>query len=129
MIKVSAGIIRKNGSILLCRRKPTARYPLEWEFPGGKFEAGESALECLRRELREELSIEIADAKPYHIQKAFYPDSGMFEVHFFTVDEFAGEPVNNVFDAIRWIRPGDLGSFTVLEGNKEIIRLLLNERT
>ena len=60
MINVAVGIIIKedqpSGSrrVLLCQRKKDARYPLKWEFPGGKLEPNEHPDECLRRELFEE---------------------------------------------------------------------------
>lgn len=57
-IDVVAGIIqRKDGKILLARRKPGSHLAGYWEFPGGKIEDGEFPEECLERELREELGI------------------------------------------------------------------------
>src|SRR5687768_6170769 len=41
MITVAAGILKRNGQILICQRKSTGVFPLQWEFPGGKVEAGE----------------------------------------------------------------------------------------
>jgi mutator protein MutT len=59
MTEVAVGVLRKINRILICQRKHGGRYALKWEFPGGKFEIGETIEQCLRRELREELSIEI----------------------------------------------------------------------
>ena len=59
MIRVSAGIIRKEGKILICRRGQGRKHAGLWEFPGGKQEAGETAADCLARELQEELSLPI----------------------------------------------------------------------
>lgn len=58
MREVTAAIIRRNGKILICRRAEGSCAYL-WEFPGGKTEPGETPFECLTRELREELNIEI----------------------------------------------------------------------
>lgn len=58
MREVTAAIIRRNGKILICRRAEGSCAHL-WEFPGGKTELGETPFECLTRELREELNIEI----------------------------------------------------------------------
>ena len=52
MITVAAGILKQNGRILICQRKRTGAFPLQWEFPGGKVEAGEDARTCVKRELR-----------------------------------------------------------------------------
>ncbi len=58
MIVVTAGILRKDGRILICRRPAGKRLAGVWEFPGGKMEPGETPEECLKRELREELGFE-----------------------------------------------------------------------
>jgi 8-oxo-dGTP diphosphatase len=57
--KVAAGIIEKEGKILLARRLPSDSLAGKWEFPGGKIEAGETPEECLVRELQEELGLEV----------------------------------------------------------------------
>ena len=60
MILVSAAIIRNTaGEILICQRGAGGSCAFLWEFPGGKQEAGEKAADCLVRECREELGIEI----------------------------------------------------------------------
>ncbi len=57
MITVTAAIIEKNGLILAARKKPGLHLAGYWEFPGGKVEGQETAEECLKRELKEELGI------------------------------------------------------------------------
>ena len=57
MIAVVAGILLRDGKILLAQRKEAASFALKWEFPGGKIEPGESPEEALERELQEELGI------------------------------------------------------------------------
>ncbi len=58
MITVAAGILTQGGRVLICQRKRSGAFPLQWEFPGGKVESGEDVQTCLRRELHEELAIE-----------------------------------------------------------------------
>src|SRR5512138_2391378 len=58
-IHVACAIIEKNGLVLAAQRSEVMSLPLKWEFPGGKIERGESAQECLHRELLEELSITV----------------------------------------------------------------------
>ncbi|MCX6138613.1 MAG: (deoxy)nucleoside triphosphate pyrophosphohydrolase [Ignavibacteriales bacterium] len=123
-ISVVAGLIIEDGKILVCQRKQTARYPLQWEFPGGKLESGETIAECLRRELREELGIDALIGKEFHHHAWTYPDSGTFSVHYYFVDSYAGAPVNNVFEQIRWVPIADLPAIDMLEGNREVIILL-----
>ncbi len=60
MIEVVCGVLRDNrGAILACQRPPGARLGGLWEFPGGKVEPDEDPAEALRRELREELDVEV----------------------------------------------------------------------
>ena len=80
MTRVAVGVLQKGGKILVCQRKKGSRYGLKWEFPGGKLEPGETILECLKRELFEELSISVRDIDRVQIQSTFYEDGGMFEV-------------------------------------------------
>lgn len=58
-LKVSCAIIEMEGEILCAQRSETMKLPLKWEFPGGKKEKNESYKECLKREIKEELGLEI----------------------------------------------------------------------
>lgn len=58
-IKVTCAIITIDNKILAVQRSRTMNLPMKWEFPGGKIEPGETEVDCLQREIKEELSIEI----------------------------------------------------------------------
>lgn len=60
IIKVTCAIIENNGQILAAQRSENMSMPLKWEFPGGKIEPGEKAEDCIVRELKEELDIEVS---------------------------------------------------------------------
>ena len=60
MIRVTAAIIIDSDKVFIAKRKPPGKMPGKWEFPGGKIEEGETPEQCLRRELREELGVEVA---------------------------------------------------------------------
>ena len=124
MTRVAVGVIQRNGKILICQRKKNARYGLKWEFPGGKVEAGESILDCLKRELREELSIQVEGFGRSETQTAFYEDGGTFEVTYCFVDGYTGEPKNNVFEEVRWVSLVELQTLDILEGNKPFVASL-----
>ncbi|WP_223583041.1 (deoxy)nucleoside triphosphate pyrophosphohydrolase [Sphingobacterium sp. GVS05A] len=59
MLQVTCAIIQHANKILICQRSASMKLPLKWEFPGGKIETGESKEECLHREIKEELHIDI----------------------------------------------------------------------
>ena len=121
MTRVAVGILRKNGKILACQRKKGSRYGLKWEFPGGKLEPGDTPLQCLQRELREELSIDVNKVQKMEFQSAFYDDGGMFEVAYCHVSDFSGDPQNNVFENIRWVDAAELRRLDILEGNRSFV--------
>ncbi len=128
MQPVAVGILIRDGEVLVCQRKRTARYPLKWEFPGGKIEVAETAWEALVRELREELDIEALGGSEFHVQEWIYPEGashpkrdGAFRVYYFLVPSFDGEPSNLVFEQIRWVKPSALLDLDLLEGNREAV--------
>ena len=134
MKEVAVGILRGDGKVLACQRRRDAVYPLKWEFPGGKVEAGESPAEALRRELREELGIEATPGAQIHRQEWVYPDGvedpkkdGSFRVFYFLVDHYTGEPANHAFEVIRWVTFAELRRLDILEGNREAVEILLRD--
>jgi 8-oxo-dGTP diphosphatase len=60
MIEVTCAIIEKDDKVLCAQRSELMKLPLKWEFPGGKLETGETLENCLIREIKEELGIEIS---------------------------------------------------------------------
>lgn len=127
MTRVAVGILKKNGKILACQRKKGSRYELKWEFPGGKLEPGETVVDCLKRELLEELSLTIHSIDRMDFQTADYDDGGRYEVAYCHVSEFHGDPRNNVFETFRWVTPEELRGLDILEGNKSIVEQLSHE--
>ena len=132
MKHVAVGVILNNGRVLACQRKRSVRYPLKWEFPGGKIEPGETARDALVRELREELAIEAVPGELLLSHEWVYRNGsqnpeqdGRFHVTYFIVRSFAGEPLNHTFEDIRWVTPVTLQDMDILEGNREAVALLL----
>ena len=71
-IHVACALIERDGLVLAALRSAVMSIPLKWEFPGGKLEAGESAEECLRRELVEEMGVTIAVGRPLSLHTHSY---------------------------------------------------------
>lgn len=124
MISVAVGIIFHQNTILLCQRRRGRRYGLKWEFPGGKTEPGELPEQCISRELGEELTIVPVVGSLFHRQQHRYEDGGRFDIFYFLISSFSGTPVNNAFESLEWVKPGDLLLYDLLEGNLEVARLL-----
>jgi len=122
MKRVVAGLIVKDGKLLVCQRTRHQTMPLKWEFPGGKIEEREQPRDALRRELEEELGIlaTIGD-EVVRIQHE-YPNGGMVELRFFVVRDYKREIENRIFKAIQWADPKDLPKFDFLEADLTLVR-------
>ncbi len=71
---VTAGVISKEGKVLITQRREGDHYGLFWEFPGGKVEDGEEPRQALRRELKEELGIETEVGGIFEVVFHVYPE-------------------------------------------------------
>src|SRR5579885_2795901 len=89
-IQVAVGLLARDGRYLIARRRREAHLGGLWEFPGGKREPGESPEDCLRRELREELGIEITEPVRFRVVSHRYPDKAV-ELHCFLCSVLAGQ--------------------------------------
>jgi len=125
MIKeVGAGIIVRNGKILIGKRpkgKPLADF---WEFPGGKQEANETIEQCLIRELKEELGIE-AVIGSHIVDTGYQYPEGEFRLHVFFAhidDNAKVTPV--VHQALAWVTPQELDNYQLPPADVEIISVL-----
>ena len=123
-VNVVAGLIQRDGALLVCQRRRGAAFALQWEFPGGKLEAGESSETALRRELQEELGV-VADigVELFRTQHD-YPGVYSVLLVFHHVARFGGAPRNCAFEQIRWVEPAQLPTLDFLEGDAELIGLL-----
>ena len=124
MLEVVAGILERDGRMLICRRTAAQAHPLQWEFPGGKVEAGETPQAALARELHEELDIAAAESEEITRYEFAYPGKSPIRLIFLRVTRFEGEPRNLIFHEMRWEPPNRLVTFDFLEGDRDFIRAL-----
>ena len=122
MKRVVAGLIVKEGKLLVCQRTRHQTMPLKWEFPGGKIEEGEQPRDALRRELEEELGIFATIGDELARIQHEYPNGGMVELRFFVVRDFRGELENRIFRDLQWSWPKDLPAFDFLEADLTLVR-------
>ena len=124
-VLVVAGVIARRGRYLVCRRPLEKRHGGLWEFPGGKLLHGESAFDGAKRELREELELEVT-AVGDPLLSVNDPGSE-FEIQFCPV-EIAGEPVAIEHSEIRWVGPEDLLALDLAPTDRRFADILVSGR-
>ena len=105
-----AGVLHKDGRVLIMRRAPFLSWAGSWEFPGGKLEQGESNEECLARELYEELGIH-AKIGALITRNSHPYDFGMVHLFVYEVISWTGEITLTVHDDMRWLPFEELERF------------------
>ena len=126
---VVGGIIYQNKKILICQRKEVGDHPLKWEFPGGKVRDFEENQEALRRELKEELNIDITEMRFFDEYLYEYKElSKKLKLVFYHIFQFEGKIQNLVHHQLKWIDISNLSDYDFLEGDHKIInRLIQND--
>ena len=100
---VAAGILcDARGRVLVAERLGGGPFQGLWEFPGGKIDDGETAVDALSRELAEELGITVTNSEPFMELHHEYPDR-IVDLEFFLVSDWQGEPAGLEGQGIRWL--------------------------
>ena len=107
VVKVTAAVLRRGEDYLVCRRTNGL-----WEFPGGKIDPGETPQQCLARECREELAIEVTVGRLLDCVRTRTEDGRVLELLFFEVALSAGEPAVSVHTELRYAAPDMLSRLT-----------------
>jgi len=129
MIKVAAAIIMQGEKVLITKRAKDDAHALKWEFPGGKAEKGETLKECLKREIKEELDLEIKTGDLFDVTAA-----DDIELSSYLCEIIAGNLKLNVHEDFKWVNipelmkydfaPADIGAVKKLTGLKNIKQVL-----
>ena len=119
-IQVACAIIEDDGKILATQRSESMSLPLKWEFPGGKIHTGERPDECLRRELMEELGIEVIVGRPLPLTTHEYPTFTV-TLHPFICAIAEGEITLNEHAACCWLRPEQLSCLDWAEADLPLL--------
>ena len=90
LVQVAVGVLMRGDQFLLTSRPAGKVYAGYWEFPGGKLEAGEAVEAALRRELQEEIGIDIEDCIPWRTERFDYPHA-LVQLNFCQVTRWRGE--------------------------------------
>lgn len=124
-LEVVAGVILRNGKILLAQRGPQGDQPGLWEFPGGKVDAGESQQRALKRELWEELAID-ADIDGYIASESRTVGERKINLHAWRVTRFSGEPTALCHQALAWVEPAEAFSFALAPADIPLLQAFLD---
>jgi len=120
---VTAGLIWKDGRLLITRRPEGSHLAGYWEFPGGKHEQGESLEACLEREIREELGMEVKALK--HVFQIDHDyETKSITLHLFQCSWLNGTPTPIGCDEIRWARPEELANFKLPPPDLQLLPLI-----
>jgi len=123
---VAAAIIENDGKILLARRRADAHYPLFWEFPGGKVEQGEDPKDCVVREIREELAIDIAVEAIYDVVFYRYPERPVLVLAYHC--RWLGGEIRDVEVSEHcWVYPADVVKFELLPADISLAKRISEE--
>ena len=124
IVNVAVAVVqRSDGRVLLAERPREKVSGGFWEFPGGKFNAGESAENALARELNEEVGIILDKARPWLSYEYSYPDK-FVHLHFFRITAWHGTPHGREGQRISWEDPAAVNVAPLLPANDKILQAL-----
>ncbi len=122
---MTAGLIWQDGRLLISKRPAGSHLAGFWEFPGGKQEIGETLEECLEREIKEELGIEVRVEKLLFTVGHEY-DNRKISLYLFSCTQLSGEPEPLECEEVRWIHPKDLMQYRLPPPDRHILQFLKN---
>lgn len=120
---VAAVLVNRQGEVLIAQRPPGKWQEGRWEFPGGKLEPGEGEEQAVRRELREELGVEIDVTQRIAGCSHDYGDRQV-DMGLWLVLRHAGEPRGLDGQALKWVALGQLRNEDLLEADLPLIAVL-----
>jgi 8-oxo-dGTP diphosphatase len=126
VVLVTAGIVKRDGKILIAQRKKGDQLEDKWEFPGGKIKENESPEDCLKRELHEELNIKV-NVRNLLIE-SIHSYSGLdVDILAFNADFISGSFKLTSHNQVKWVKPSELGCYDFADADKPIVAKLMEQ--
>ena len=122
-LRVAVGVLTDGNKVFITRRFPDSHQGGKWEFPGGKVEPGEDTLSALKRELREELGIEVVAGEPSMQVRHTYPDRQVI-LEVWRITDFRGAPHGHEGQEARWAAFPELMRLEFPAADRPILRRL-----
>lgn len=122
-MRVAAAVIHKNKKILIQQRKKGTHLAGYWEFPGGKIEPGEDARACLKREIQEELGVEVSVRPPFFKTLHAYPQRRI-SLSFHRCQILLGKPKSCEGQKIKWVDARHLRRIKLVPADKPLVARL-----
>jgi 8-oxo-dGTP diphosphatase len=123
---VTAAIIQDGEKYFITRRGPAEKLAGFWEFPGGKVEGNETLQDCLKREIREELGIDVIVGAEL-ISSDYVYEHGSIRLVALTTTIVKGRPMLIVHDKYEWLRPAEILKLKLAPADIPIAQFLLNK--
>jgi 8-oxo-dGTP diphosphatase len=122
-LNVTAAIIERGQEILIAQRLKGAHMGLRWEFPGGKIEPNESPEDCLKREIKEELDLDIRIWDRLMVVEHQYEELKVI-LHCYRCSYLGGQAKKKDCHDFRWVGADDLKNYHFAEADQPIVRYL-----
>lgn len=127
MINVTCAIILREDKIFVIQRSAEMNLPFKWEFPGGKIEMGENEEDCIKREIREEINIEIQILKRLTPSVYTYPTFAINLIPFLA-SYINGKVVLAEHSNFKWLEKSELLSLDWAPADVPIVQEILNSK-
>ena len=123
MALVTAALIREEDRILIAQRGRGKRFGWKWEFPGGKVRVDETPEDCLQREIKEELNLEIQVEKHFCTTQHQYPDFNIELIAFWCLI-VGGKLELAEHEQVRWVTVQEMNQYNFVEADLKLITAL-----
>ncbi len=127
MYIVTAAAIIRDGKVLIAQRQPGSHMEYRWEFPGGKLEPDETPEECIIREIKEEMDIDIEVVDIYKVVKFKYEEKDILLLCYLC-RLLKGDGKALECNDFRWVTKDELPDFDFVPADLPIVEKLINDK-